>query len=98
MATLWITEFDRPGKFQGAAPCGQLPAVTHQTISFGAATQSAEFNAATTFIRIKPDADCYILAGINPTATAEHTPIGANATEYFGVTPGHKISVYDGSS
>ncbi|GAG78221.1 unnamed protein product, partial [marine sediment metagenome] len=64
-------------------------------------TQSDAFSSTTKLVRLcnATDAICYFEVGADPTATADSTPLGANgATEYFGVTPGHKIAVYDGTT
>jgi hypothetical protein len=104
MAYLYITEYshlgtDREGK---PVPVGREPG-TEQRVTFTTATQSTAFAKDTRFVRIQADADCFVLFGANPTATAANAkPMTADASEYFGVDPltvsGLKLSVYDGSS
>jgi len=99
MATLWITEYAFVATSGNVTmPVGQEPAVATQTVSFTTATQSAAFNASARLVRIQSSINAYVLFGSNPTATASTTPITANQPQWFGVVPGHKVSVYDGTS
>lgn len=82
----------------GAAAVVQEPAVTTQKVTFTTATASAAFNAATRVIYFIADADCRLLFGAAPVATADHPLYKANVAYYFGVAAGHKVSVYDGAS
>lgn len=59
----------------------------------GASAQSAVFPAGTRLIRVHTDAICSIKIGVNPVATADDKRMAAGSTEYFGVTPGHKLAV-----
>jgi hypothetical protein len=97
MAILYITEYaelalDAQGR---SVPVGKEPAIAQQTVTFtGGATQSAAFNGKTRFIRCYSDTAGYMLFGIDPTATtAQDTPIAATTAEYFGITPGQKLSI-----
>lgn len=72
--------------------------ITTQRVTYTTSTQSSAFNARTRFIRIVCDAAAHFAFGANPTATANNPYVPANAPEYFGVTPGQEIAVYDGSS
>ncbi len=74
------------------------PAIAEQAVTFTTATQSSAFNAATKIVRVAADAQCYIAFGANPTATANSKLLPSFGVEYFGVTPGDKVSVYDGTS
>jgi hypothetical protein len=99
MATAYITEYNSIGVQQGVAvPVAQEPAVANQAVTFTTAVQSSAFNAATKFIRFIADADCHLLFGENPTATASHQLITADTEIWRMVTPGQKVSVYDGTS
>lgn len=82
----------------GVAQAVKLPAVAGQAVTFTTATQSNALNAITKLVRIATDTQCYIAVGANPTATANSMLLPAFGVEYFGVTPGDKISVYDGTS
>lgn len=55
--------------------------------------QSAAFDGVTRFVRINTTDDVRIAFGEDPTADATSTRLGAGATEFFGVTGGHKLSV-----
>ena len=100
MANLYITEFrsvahDATGL---PIPVGDTPRLANQKVSFTTSTQSAVFNQQTSLIRLISDADCHIAFGDNPTATASQMFVKANTAEYFGVRPGDKLAVYDGTS
>ena len=97
MASLIITEYANLA-LNGHAPVPQEPAIAEQTVTYTSATQSSAFDEKTTFIRLKPDADCHVKFGSNPTATASHQELVADVEYFRGVKPGHKVSVYDGSS
>lgn len=55
--------------------------------------QSAAFDSATRFVRINTTDDVRVEFGENPTAGSTSLRLGAGATEFFGVLPGHKLSV-----
>jgi len=98
LSTLYIAEYasaplDAKGRilpsfgYEEGAPVEQ-----HVAIS-GSSTQSAAFNAQSRFIRVHTDAICAIAIGTNPTAVATAHRMPANATEVYGIVPGHKIAV-----
>lgn len=96
MATLYISEYSS----SALAQRGPIPVadeqflLAEQTVAIsGTSAQSAQFNAATTFIRVHTDATCSILVGSNPTATTAKKRLPADQTEYFGVKPEQKIAV-----
>lgn len=92
MATLYISEYAQLG-FSPSAPIVVEPPLVEQTVSLsGSSAQSAAFGASTTMIRVHTDAICSILIGSNPTATTAKKRLPADHTEYFAVTPGHKIA------
>lgn len=97
MATLYVTEYaDSAQTVRGAAQIAQSPALAGQTVAIGgSSTQSAAFNALTTFIRVHTDAICSIAISTNPTATTTAKRMAADQTEYFGVPVGqsYKIAV-----
>lgn len=92
---------DDPAIGDGEAQVVKEPSITKQAFAFTSSTQSAAFNDSTRVIRISnaTDAICFFEVGVNPTATEDSTPLGSNASvEYFGVNPGDKIAVYDGTT
>ena len=82
----------------GVAQAVKLPAVADQAITFTSATLSSAFNNITKIVRVATDTQCYIAVGSAPTATASSMLLPAFGVEYFGVTAGDKISVYDGTT
>jgi hypothetical protein len=97
MAKLYITEFTRAAfeQFNGAQlPCANLEGMVDQTpVAIGAEADSAAFATTTAFVRVHADAACSIAYGLTPMATTNNMRMAADQTEYFGVTPGKKISV-----
>ena len=107
MAVLHISEYnailktnvgDDPVSGDGTAQAVKEPSITTQAVSFAAATASAAFNPLTRIVRVVSDTQCYIVFGAAPTATANSMLLPAFGVEYFGVNPGDKISVYDGTT
>ena len=96
MSKLYITEYEHlPLTTDGRMSAGQEPALATQTVTFTTATQSAAFNARTTFVRVHAPTICSILFGSNPTADVNSPRLAANQTEYFGVRGGDKLSAID---
>lgn len=95
MAKVYITEHTFPSIFQGnQVPVVYMPPLASQNVAIGGTTtQSSAFNAKTKLIAIHTDAICSIEFGANPTATANSRRMAANTTEYFEVTPAHKVAV-----
>ncbi len=96
MATVFIEEFGDAGPGRGGQvlQAGMQPSLTTQTVAIGgSSTQSSAFNAATRFVRIHTDAICSYAFGANPTATSSKPRMAAGQTEYFAVTPGHKVAI-----
>lgn len=111
MTTLYIAEFAatyRDHAVGGGAAF--MPPITEQTVvipsAAGPANSSAAFNVNTRIIRVHVDANAgnagagvNIKLGANPTAvTAVSERMAINSTEYFGVVPGHKLSVITSST
>lgn len=94
-AKLYIAEYDRlPGNLGPPPPLAQEPAVANQTVDFsGGATSSAVFGSTTRYVRLICDVQCSLKFGAAPAATNANTPMPALTPEYFGVQPGHRISV-----
>jgi len=94
MATLYIEEYNDVGRVLSSSAQAPLePSIASQTVAIGAATQSAAFSLSTTLVRVHVDAICSVAFGANPTATTSNKRFAAGQTEYFGVVPGHKLSV-----
>lgn len=91
MATLGIWETARSST---GYPVLRLDDFTvYQAVSFtGTAGQSAAFSQNTTFITIKPDANCAIKIGANPTAITDDYPLTAGELVDIEVRRGDKIS------
>jgi hypothetical protein len=91
-----ISEYDNLVRDTREAPIqtGLEPARAVQQVAIsGVAAQSAVFGDTTKLIRVHTDVPCRILFGENPTASATSPRMSAGATEYFGVRPGHRLSV-----
>lgn len=103
MAKLWITEYagigvaEKPAR-QEQPPVALEPAVADQAVTFSTAAQSAVFQGATKVVRLVADADCHVLFGEDPAANATHQKLIAGGEYWRAVKPGHRLSVYDGSS
>ena len=95
MAILYITEYERLAIGGGEGlPMGAEPAKASQTVAIGGSTtQSAAFNAATSYIRVHTDAICSIAIGANPTATATTARLAAIRPSIFQFVAGDKIAV-----
>lgn len=53
---------------------------------------SSVFGPTTGLIRVVATVDCYIDISINPTATTSSSLLPAGVVEYFGTSPGERIS------
>lgn len=99
MATLWVTEYaDISAMANGPAQVGKEPAVADQSVTFTSATASSAFNTKTRLVRLYASAACHVHFATAPTATAAKQKLAADTEYWRGVTPGQKVSVYDGSS
>ncbi len=93
MATADISEYwslarDASGQ---VAQVGAEPSFVDQQLTIGSEVKSAAFKGS--FIRVHVDTDCRVLFGLSPTASSASMRMAAGTTQYFGVTPGHKISI-----
>jgi len=98
MSNLSVTEFLALGRDLNTSPlpAGKMPPVAVQNVTFSATPgQSGAFNPETKFIRVIADADCRVKVDSDPTAGSSDTLLAAGQAEYFGVVPGHKISVVE---
>ncbi len=95
MAVLYISEYTDLPFFKGnPSSIVKEPPVAEQVVAIGVgSTQSSAFNGATNIVRVHTDAICSIAIGSNPTATTSVKRLAANQTEYFAVTPLHKLAV-----
>ena len=94
MATVYIAEFENMGSSQSGSPqIAAMPPLVEQTVAITTETDSSAFNAKTRFIRVHADAVCSIAVGAAPTASTTTMRLASGQTEYFGVQPGHKLSV-----
>lgn len=107
MPTLHISEYnailktnvgDNPVSGDGEAQAVKEPSVATQAIAYTSAASSAVFNDSTRIVRVVSDAAAYVVFGAAPVATANSMLLPAFGVEYFGVNPGDKISVYDGTT
>lgn len=93
MATADISEYwslarDASGQ---VAQVGAEPSIVDQQLTIGSEVKSAAFKGS--FIRVHVDTACRIQFGPDPTASGATMRLAAGTTQYFGVIPGHKISV-----
>lgn len=59
----------------------------------GGSLASAAFGPNTRLVRLNTDVVCSVAFGAAPVAVVTAGRLPANATEYFAVTPGHKVAV-----
>lgn len=75
-------------------PTGAEPAkVQQQVVVSGGSVQSDAFADSTRFVRVHTDVAVRIKFGANPSADGSSMRMGPGSTEFFGVTPGHKMAV-----
>ena len=79
-------------------PVADEPSIARQEVTYTSSTQSVAFNAQTRFVRIVCDAKAHFVFGANPSAAATDPYLPADVPEYFGVTPGHEVAFYDGTT
>jgi hypothetical protein len=94
MSVLYISEYNSlPFLDAHPAAIAQEPPTVEQvfTVSGTSATSSA-FGGNTKVVRIHTDGIVSLQFGAAPTATTSMKRLAANQTEYFYVTPGHKVA------
>lgn len=91
----WSMRYVSPGV---EIPVASEPAVVTQNVTYTTSVQSTAFNAETRFIRVVCDAKAHFVFGPDPAATAADPYLAADTPEYFGVTAGHEVAFYDGTS
>lgn len=74
------------------------PVVADQKVTYTSSTQSAAFNDSTKYIRMAPDATCFVLFGSSPTALATSQKLFGGQEYYRRVLAGDKVAIYDGTT
>lgn len=94
-ATCYVKEYAVVGiAQQGPIQVAAEPSLVDQTVTFtSTAGNSAPFNLQTRYIRVWCDAQASYVIDQNAVATNTKSPLSASAAEYFGVQPGHRLSV-----
>lgn len=91
---LYITGFQNLIVANGTVAAPALPSVDDLTITIaGSSAQSDALGSKTRFVIIKPDADCWIAYGRDPSAVVDRHPVGAGESRFYGVFPGMKFAV-----
>jgi hypothetical protein len=83
-----------------AVPC-IIPGITQAVAVASTHAECTAFNAATTFVELIANTNCWILFGASPTAAKPTTTAASGQSSYlpsgvfrmYGVTPGQKVSV-----
>ena len=105
MAKFGISEYNAISRTNGGADptiggtIAQMvkePALNEQVITFTTVELSDAFSTSTQIVRLSWDTACHIEIGASPTATTASKFMPGAGAEYFQVTAGHKLSVYDG--
>lgn len=95
MAKVYIAEYAALFRDHGlGGGAAQEPAILDQAVldTTGGVQTSAAFNPNTKAIRVHTDGIISIVVGATPVASTASKRLAANSTEYFGVSPGHKLS------
>lgn len=70
------------------------PPTASENVTVGASSvQSSVLLTGTQLVRLHAVVACRVAFGLNPTAQSTSMRLAAGQTEYFGVTPGHRIAV-----
>ena len=95
MPNLNITEFASVARSDFGSPVNVADdMIASRDVSFSeASVLSGALNEGTAFIRIIADANCRVVIGFNPVATATSMAIRANTVEYFGIRRGETVAV-----
>ena len=97
MALLYISEFQGVAQVHGGMSAPMEPCLLDQVpIGIAGGPQSSQpFTFATKLIRVHCDSICSIAIGppVVTVATTNNARMATNQTEYFGVLPGHILSV-----
>lgn len=87
----YVTEY---GGATNGIRAAQGPAIRTQVVDFsgGATATALPFDANTAFVRVYVDSFCSVAEGTAPVATTSSKQMAADATEYWGVRAGDKLS------
>lgn len=94
-AKLYVSEYKEVGNAQGhVAQIALEPVIADQVVDYsGGVASSNAFKGSTQYVRVLCDTQCSVQFGTAPTATTSTKLLPALTAEYFGVSPGFKISV-----
>lgn len=94
-AKLYVSEYKELGNASGhVAQVALDPPLAEQVVDYsGGVASSNAFKGSTQYVRIICDTQCSVQFGTAPTATTSTKLVPALTPEYFGVSPGNKISV-----
>lgn len=93
---LFLTEYRDLGRDTNSRDiaAGMEPSVAEQSIAVsGASTQSAAFNAQTSFVMVHAQEATCLKWGTNPTAVNTNQRMAAGETRYYGIPPGKSFKV-----
>lgn len=99
MSTCYIQEYrtisnDAEGNLMPAGHEDGNRSDVSQAITFSSTPgTSLPFQKDTRHVRIWVDATAHIAFGVLPNASADDMPIASSVPEYWGVKPGHRLSV-----
>jgi hypothetical protein len=88
MAKVYVTEY---ADIRGNAALEPATAIQNMTTTATSAQTSA-FNVNTNWIRVHTDGVMSFRIGVDPTATTDSPRMTVDQTEYFKVSPGHKLA------
>ena len=93
---LFLTEYTSAARdtYSYAIAAGMEPSIAEQALTVsGSTTQSAAFNAMTSFVMVHAQEATCLAWGTNPTATTAKQRIGAGETRFYGIPPGKSFKV-----
>ena len=93
---LFLTEYSSLARdtYSEYIAAGMEPSIAEQAITAsGSTTQSAAFNAQTSFVMVHAQEAVCLAWGTNPTATTIKQRMGAGETRFVGVPPGKSFKV-----
>jgi TPP-dependent trihydroxycyclohexane-1,2-dione (THcHDO) dehydratase len=97
MAKAYVTELtrlcvDKEGRPIQAADLSAVIGTQVVDFTSGEAKTANAFDSKTRFVRVNVSGICSFASATSPTATVNDARMAADATEYFGVAPGQKLS------
>lgn len=96
MANLTITEINKLAFDPHGSPilAPEMPALKESNVAVtGAHLESDPFVNGARYIMVNTDTACGLAFGENPVASTVLHRMGANETRFYGVIPGHRLSV-----